>query len=65
MPLRPPHRCAGEAPDGVAVGDGDGILQQAKALVALAVQQLVLHLLVRELVQALFKTSMRTITSAG
>ena len=50
----PVHTAAlGEAPDGVAVGDVHGILQQAKALVAHAVQQLVLHLLIREVVQAL------------
>lgn len=43
----------GKAPDGVAVGDVHGVLQQAKALVTHAVKQLVLHLLVREVVQAL------------
>jgi len=52
-------RCAiypdalGKAPDGIAVRDVHGVLQQAKALVAHAVEQLVLHLLVREVVQAL------------
>ena len=40
-------------PDGVAVGDAGAVLQQAKALVAHAIQQLVLHLLVAEVVEVL------------
>jgi len=43
----------GKALDGVAVGDVHGVLQQAKALVAHVVQQLVFHLLVPEVVLAL------------
>ena len=43
-----------KAPDGVAVRHVDGVLQQAKkALVAHAIQQLIFHLFVREVVQAL------------
>ena len=41
-----------KAPDGVAIGHVNGILQEAKALVARAIEQLVFHLLVREVVLA-------------
>ena len=40
-------------PDGVAVGDVGALGEQAKALVAHAIQQLVLHLLVAEVVEVL------------
>ena len=38
-------------PDGVAIGDVGPVSEQAKALVAHAVKQLVLHLLVAEVVE--------------
>lgn len=38
-------------PDGVAIGNGGIAFEQAKALVALAIQELVLSLLIAELVQ--------------
>lgn len=41
-----------KAPDGVSVGHVHALLQQAKALVAHAIEQLVLHLLIRQVVQA-------------
>lgn len=51
-------------PDGVAVGNGGTAFEQAKALVAHAIQELVLSLLIAELVQVL-QDQVRTMTSVG